>query len=258
MHMVRLFEASRRVSGEELVALELFAGIDPAALDTLAESFIEAEIPAQKIVLQEGDRADAFFIVSKGALAVYRDAPGQPVQLIARLHEGDFFGELGLVGDEGRYGSSVRASEASRVLRIGREDFLPFIERHPELQLKLQMVAARRHSQTVGSALELGRRREVRIRCSREVLVELEDGSRRSMMLENLSLGGACIGQAPQWWTEGRVVGFGLVLREGLLWLDGVVRWRRNEVVGIRFEPRAPSHDMLLQMAIRLLLETSS
>ncbi len=255
--MARLFEASsRRISIDDLQQIALFQGVDPESLEELAGLFLEAKVSAQQIVLEENERADAFFIVSEGALAVYRDAPGAPVQLLARLHRDDFFGELGLVGEGGRYAASVRATEPSRVLRIGREDFLPFLKTHPEIQLKLQMVAARRHSSAVGAALEMGRRREVRIRCSREVVVELDDGQRRTMVLENLSLGGVCLGGAHDGWAEGSQVRFALVLREGLLELEGIVRWRRKDVVGISFNSKSPSHDMLLQMAIRLLLET--
>lgn len=257
--MVRLFEASgRRVAADDLKQIDLFHGIDPQDLAELAGSFLEAKVAPQQVVLEENERADAFYIVSEGALAVYRDAPGSPVQLLAQLHRDDFFGELGLVGEGGRYAASVRATEPSRVLKIRREDFLPFLKTHPEIQLKLQMVAARRHSNAVGSALEMGRRREVRIRCSREVIVELEDGLRRAMQLENLSLGGICLGQAPDGWREGIPVRFALVLREGLLALEGTVRWRRRDTAGIAFHPKSSSHDMLLQMAIRLLLESGS
>ena len=257
--MVRLFEASsRKVDADDLKQVDLFHGIDPEHLAELAECFLEAKVAAQQIVLEENERADAFYIVSEGALAVYRDAPGAPVQLLARLHRDDFFGELGLVGEGGRYAASVRATEPSRVLKIRREDFLPFLKAHPEIQLKLQMVAARRHSNAVGSALEMGRRREVRIRCSREVVVELEDGLRRTMQLENLSLGGICLGGAPEGWKEGNPVRFALVLREGVLALEGTVRWRRKDEAGISFLPKSSSHDMLLQMAIRLLLESGS
>lgn len=256
--MPRLFQATARpVTEEDLAPLELFAGLDGETLRRLAADFVETEIPAGKAVFEEGERADSFFVVSGGALAAYRDAPGSPVQLLARLYRHDFFGELGLVGGRGLYGASVRAIENSRVLRIDRDTFMERFESYPAIQLKLQMVAARRYSHGVGSALDLGRRREVRVRCRRSVAVELDDGSRRSMPLHNLSLGGLCFDAAPAGWRAGVEVRFSLVLREGILPLVGQVRWRRGSSVGIAFEERSANQDMLLQMAIRLMLESS-
>ena len=101
-------------------------------------------------------------------------------------------------------------------------------------------------------------RRETRIRCRRRVVVELDDGSRRSIMVENLSLGGICLDQAPVGWRPEVEVHFSLVIREGVLPLDGVICWRRKDSVGISFKPRSVHHDKLLQMAVRLLLDSAS
>lgn len=256
--MARLFKATcRAVTVADLAPLDLFEGLDEAELESLAGRCVEMEIPSQQIVFEEGERADAFFVVSSGALAAYRDAPGQPVQLLARLHRHDFFGELGLVGGRGLYGASVRAVETSLVLRVERRPFLELLEAHPPLQLKLQTVAARRYSQSMSSVLDLGRRREVRIHFRRPVLVELEDGRRDSLSLRNLSLGGLCFDDAPASWRPGTTARFALILREGFLPLSGTVRWRRGDAVGIGFESRSADQDMLLQMAIRLMLESS-
>ena len=255
--MSRLFQTtSRRVTPQELAELELFEGIPEEALEDLAEHFFETEIPSQKVVFGEGEAAESFFLVTAGALAAYRDAPGQPIQLLARLYRHDFFGELGLVGGQGKYGASVRAMEPSRVLRVDRERFSQLIENHTSIQLKLQMVAARRYSQGMSTVLDLGRRREVRIRCSRPMAVELDDGSRHSIVLENLSLGGLCLDGAPSFWQPDTEHRFSLVLREGMLPLRGVVKWRQKGRVGVAFNSQTANHDTLLQMAIRLMLES--
>ena len=249
------FEISdRMVGGADLARLELFQGIALDALEALAEHTVEVRVASNQAVLEEGAPADAFFVIRDGALAVFRDAVGFPVQLLARLYPGDFFGELGLFSG-GRSMASVRAAEPSRLLRIDGEAFLGFVETRPELQLQLQMAAARRHSHNMASTLELGRRREVRVRCDRPVLAELADGRRLELMLENLSLGGACFSAVPDTWLPGEVVDLALVLADGRLDLRGEISWRRGERVGLSFVDRSPRHDMVVQMMIRLIHE---
>lgn len=257
--MPRLFQATGHpVSADDLDALDLFEGLSGDELSELARGFIEIEIPARQVVFEEAERAEAFFIVSGGTLAAYRDLPGQPEQLLARLERNDFFGELGLVGGRGLYDASVRSLEPSRVLRIDRRPIEELMETHPAVRLKLQTAAARRYSRGMGSMLDLGRRREIRIHCRRPVVVELEDGRRESLLLRNLSLGGLCFEGAPTTWRNGTETRFSLALREGFLPLVGRVCWRHGDAVGIALESRSASQDMLLQMAIRLMLESSS
>ncbi|MEM8997653.1 MAG: cyclic nucleotide-binding domain-containing protein [Acidobacteriota bacterium] len=242
------------VEPSSLSELDLFADLPADALGRLARGAVELGVQTNQVVFREGEAVEAFFLVRSGALAVYRDAVGQPVQLLGRLHGGDHFGEIALFGS-GYATASVRASEPSAVVRIGKGEFFEFLEAFPHLQLNLQMAAARRHSEDLASVLETGRRREVRIRCNRPAPVTLSDGARVDMVLENLSLGGLCLTGVPDGWREGEAVTFSLGLREGALDLSGTVRWRRGDTAGLGFDKRSPRHDMLVQMAIRLILE---
>jgi len=256
--MANLFEvAPGPLRGAELRRFELFQELEEGELDRLARWFVELRVPAHAVILREGEPAASFYLLCSGSVAVFRDAVGQPVQLLARLHSGDFFGSLGLLG-EGRSSASVRASEPTRLLEISNDDFRRFLADHPEIGDKLRQTASRRHSVYAASALELGRRREVRIRCAREVTLRLDDGTARTVTLENLSVGGVCLEGVPESWQPGRTVYFWLALREGELDLSGRVAWRRGDAAGVAFVKRSPNHDMILQMAIRLLLEMPS
>lgn len=252
------FEISRStIESNDLRQVDLFRDLDPRELDHLAAGFVELRVKANRLVLQQGQPAEAFFVVAEGGVAVFRDAVGMPVQLLARLRRGDFFGEIGLFA-RGRHSASVRTSEASRILKITRQRLLDFLDNHPPIFQKLQMAAARRHSADMASALELGRRREVRVRCSHEVILQLADGSRSPVMLDNLSLGGVCLGGTPAHWQVGDEHEFSLAIRESELPLTGRVTWRRGDSVGLTFVDRSPNHDVLIQMATRLLLELES
>ena len=235
----------------------LFNDLDDFELERLSRRFVELEFPRHGIVAREGERTIGLYVIREGSVAVFREAVGKPVQLLARLQRGEFFGELGIFG-EGRHVASVRASEASRILRIALADLHAVFGDHPEIEQKLQLSAARRHLANVTSMLELGRRREVRIHLDLPVQLELDDGSVTVAVLENLSLGGVCLGSAPEDWQAGREVSFCLGLREGLLRLKGRVAWRREQTVGVAFEKLVPNHDTVIQMAIRVALEMKS
>ncbi len=250
-------ETFREASGDFEAALRrvaLFEDLDEGELARLNRRFVELEVPRHAMVVHDGEPSTGLYVVREGALAVFRQTVGKPVQLLAQLGPGESFGELGIFG-EGRHMASVRANEPSRILRITRRDLLDFFGDHPEIEQKLQLAAARRHLANVTAMLELGRRREVRIYLGQPVRLEVAEGEVVSAVLENLSLNGLCLDGAPAEWQPGLNVRFGLGLREGLLRLKGRVLWRREDTVGLLFEKLTPNHDTIIQMAIRVALE---
>lgn len=253
--MAELFAVGpRKVRASELTSIRLFAGLPLQELTQLARELVPLEVADGQVVIHEGEPADAFYLVKSGSFAVFRDAVGQPVHLLTRLHAGDYFGELGFFA-EGRCAASVRASQDGELLRLGAAGLAALLERQPGLRERLQAESAARYSHLLASALELGRRREVRIKCSEEVWLETGDGRRLPALLENLSLGGACIAGAPPAWRQDAEVSFELGLRGGVLPLAGRISWREGDKVGLAFHPLDPRHDARIQMAIRVLLQ---
>lgn len=252
----RLFAVgSRPIEASELAELELISELSAAELDELSREAVPLQVAEGQVVFHEGEPAEAFYLVLAGEFAAYRDALGQPVHLLARLSRGDFFGELGIL-TSGHYVASVRASTAGELLRIKTEPLLELLQRHPAIHERLQATSSARYSHLLATSLELGRRREVRIKCSEPVQLALDDGSRIPALLENLSLGGACLAGVPAGWHHDTDVAFGLHLREHVLPLAGRITWHMGDKVGIAFTPLDQRHDALIQMAIRLLLHS--
>ncbi len=244
------------VSPAELRDVALFADLDDADLERLAQGFVELRVPADHFIFREGDPSAAFYVVREGAVAAFRDTVGEPAQLLARLHQGDFFGEIGLVGTT-THSASVRASEPSRLLKLSKEDLLPFLDDHPELKDELEAVAIRRHGANLAAILKLGRQREVRMRLDRDVVLGLEDGTSQPARLENLSVGGFCLYGAPPSWQPEQTVHFTLELEIGTLRLAGRIAWRRGDAVGLEFTEMSSNHDAIIQLAIHLLLDSA-
>lgn len=241
---------------EVLRQVELFRELDDPTLASLAQEFVEIHVPAEYPIIQEGTPVDAFFVVSMGQVAVCRDTVGKPVQLLTRVGPCGFFGEFALFTHSDS-SVSVRATEQSRILKIGKQVLLDLLEDRPGILLKLQMAAAKRHTIAAAAALELGQRREVRIRVNRRVILGLADGTSRSAILDNLSPGGLSLRGGPPDWSVGDEVDFDLKFGDEVLGCEGRIAWARGDLLGFAFTDTSDEHDETIQLSLRRLLGPS-
>ncbi|MEM9554585.1 MAG: cyclic nucleotide-binding domain-containing protein [Acidobacteriota bacterium] len=246
-------EAARADALAVLRRVDLFDGLDQSELETLGGLFSEEVFASHRRVYRHGDASDVFYVIRTGAVSIFRDERGKPLQLLERLGPGDFFGETGLFEGYKRT-ASARTSTTTRVLRIGKDQLLAFLDRHPAVAVKLQIAAARRHSKNVAAALDLGERTEVRIGLRQRVTLVLEGAERRRVTLENLSLGGLCVRQAPSSWREGATVRFVVVYLTDELRVTARVSWREDDSVGLAFHAPDSEHDAQVQAFLRVLL----
>jgi len=87
---------------------------------------------AGESIVREGELSGRFYIITGGEVEVLHRVDGQE-KPIRRLHAGDYFGELALLGDRRRT-ATVRAVTDTSVLSIARQDFTALVEHLPALQ----------------------------------------------------------------------------------------------------------------------------
>ena len=127
---MRSYEAVR-IRYDLFARLPVFEGTPRPALELLARS-AEAETgPAGQVIIRQGDPADALFVVGGGELDVVADRRGAEVQL-NRLHEGDYFGEIGILRQVPRT-ATVRAATPVHLYRVAADDFLAAVNQSPSL-----------------------------------------------------------------------------------------------------------------------------
>lgn len=245
---------SPRSALETLREVRLFKDLQDEDLGTFASHFELAAVPMGHQVYKHGDPSDALYVVRSGSIALYRDQMGKPIQLLARVGRGEIFGELGLF-DGFERNASARANETSHLLRIEKRKLMDFLADQPDLTIKLQIAAARRHSMNVSMTLDLSQRKDVRIRLEKEVTLELDSGARRQAQIHNLSLGGLCLRGAPEEWQKHWTVRFHLRYEDESLHVSGRVTWRRDDTLGIAFSRTDPHHEDQIQRLLRLLLD---
>lgn len=232
----------------------LFAELMDEELIRLAALFSEETVPSNQKVFSHGESASDFYVIREGAVTLFRDEVGRPVQVQTRLGPGDYFGETGLF-DGYKRSATARTSTPCRLLRISKQALLAFLDDHPQVAIKLQVAAARRHSENVVMALNLGVRGEVRIKLDKKVVLELPFGLRHRAQVENLSLGGMCLRSAPSSWQKGREVRFNLLYQDEVLPIDARISWREDDAAGLAFLASGEDHDARVSRLLRRLLD---
>ncbi len=113
--------------------IELFQGMDTAALELISQNMTEYEYDADAIVFREGDVGDCLFLLLSGTMLVFVEREGKPV-VYTTLQPGECFGEMALIEDTPR-SATVKAEAPSRCVALTKQDFLDLIQRYPHLAL---------------------------------------------------------------------------------------------------------------------------
>lgn len=237
--------------------IPLFADLEDGQLQRLEGIIREESSPAKRVIFREGDPVDAFYIVRDGLVTVYREEKGKPLQVLARLEEGGYFGEMGLLNDKARRFASARTTLPSTLLRIEKTDLVKLLAEIPILELKFRAEVIRRHGMNVSALLALAGQRDVRIRLGVDAEIVLEDGRTMPVKLENLSLGGIGLTGGPGWEVK-QPVRFSVAMpdEEPILEVTGTVTWKEGDTVGIAFDPDVAGDPNLIHRAIRRFLDS--
>lgn len=111
----------------------------PDYLTPLPISRSNAVVPmrfgAGEAIVRQGELSGRFYIITAGEVEVVERVDGKD-RTLRRLHAGDHFGELALLGDRRRT-ATVRAVTDTSVLSLARQDFNALVEHLPELQRTL-------------------------------------------------------------------------------------------------------------------------
>ena len=120
----------------------LFASCTEEQLRLVAERTRLLEYKKGEHIYDEGDKADAFYIVASGRIRVFSVVNGQE-QLLTVLHNGDTFGEISLLTGE-VHSATVEALNDTLVFQLQKADFDELINRIPSLVLYLSRLLSKR------------------------------------------------------------------------------------------------------------------
>jgi CRP-like cAMP-binding protein len=110
----------------------LFKDVGDNALRLLAERAASARYGKGQLIFQEGDRAEALFILIEGAVKITVMSLDGEQMVLTTLGPHDIFGELALLDGKPR-SATAEVLQDTRVLAITREAFLTVLEKDRRL-----------------------------------------------------------------------------------------------------------------------------
>lgn len=175
-----------------LRAVPLFQQVPEADLVAFARLVRERRESRGSLILSQGDRGDALFLIRSGQVKVSVVADDGREVILSVLGPGNFFGELALLDDAPR-SAHVTAMEDTVLLQLHREDFRNRLTLSPELSISLLRELSqrlRRADDTIASLMLLdvnGRIANLLLELAREE--GGETGTRITRRLTHASLG---------------------------------------------------------------------
>jgi CRP-like cAMP-binding protein len=123
---------------DAIARVPLFAGLSKSELRQVALLADEIDLPADKLLIREGEPGREFFVLLEGEAEVTRKG-----RKLAIRRSGEFFGEIALVSSLPRV-ATVKTRTPSRALVIRDGEFRALLRRTPAIAVKvLQAVADR-------------------------------------------------------------------------------------------------------------------
>jgi CRP-like cAMP-binding protein len=134
MSLKREIEVLRRVP--------MFAEIEPAKLKLLAFMCERVGFDPGNRLMQQGDLADAAYLIIDGHAEVILETPSGPV-IVATLGANEIVGEVGILGNAPR-AATVRAKDRLIALRISKEPFMRMVREFPTVAVSIMQELAQR------------------------------------------------------------------------------------------------------------------
>jgi small-conductance mechanosensitive channel/CRP-like cAMP-binding protein len=125
-----------------LRAIDLFQPLSEEELQLAASRFRRLHYAAGERLISEGEPGDSFFVIDRGEVEVTRRLPGRQLSL-ARLSDGQFFGEMALLTGEPRSATVTAATDVD-VFSIDKAGFIDVLVKNPEIAVDVSTVLSER------------------------------------------------------------------------------------------------------------------
>jgi CRP-like cAMP-binding protein/Fe-S-cluster-containing dehydrogenase component/ferredoxin len=126
-----------------LKSVPVFASLTQDFIDYLRDRVELVRFAPGQVICRQGDPAGSFYLVRIGFVKVSEHHPGGEL-VLSYLARGNYFGEIGLLSDEGIRTATCTALDHVEVVRISRDDFREMVGRFPQVRASLEAVAHER------------------------------------------------------------------------------------------------------------------
>jgi zinc transporter ZupT len=128
---------------ELLAKCDLLRHLPPEAIEEILPCIQTRHLHTGEVLFRAGDPGDAFYVVAAGKVEVLAASPDKCTGWIAELGEGNAFGEMALLSGSART-ATIRATEETDLLEIGRADFERLIASDRQLAVAIERLSHER------------------------------------------------------------------------------------------------------------------
>jgi len=116
--------------------IPLFAKLRKRELRDIEHLIHRRQYKSAEVIFWQNEPGVGMYIVQNGEVGVFQDYDTPEQKQLARLNQGDFFGEMALLEDDNRSATAVALSD-SQLLGIFHPDLFDLFERKPDLGIKV-------------------------------------------------------------------------------------------------------------------------
>jgi tetratricopeptide (TPR) repeat protein len=131
----------------------LFENLSEAEREAVVSKMSLEHFQEGDIVISEGESGSSLYVVVSGEVKVFTRGPHGENIYLARLGEGDFFGEVSVLTGKPRT-ATITASQRSEMLKLDKESLDEVVKHHPRVRDILNDFYKRRANHTVEAMVE--------------------------------------------------------------------------------------------------------
>jgi CRP-like cAMP-binding protein len=118
--------------------LPIFAKLDPRSLEAVATLARVVTVPADTVLLREGEPAESFYVIVTGTVRVERLG-----RFVRSMADGGFLGEVALIEGSERT-ATVTCTTDCELLELGSFEFGRVMATFPDVRERVEAAVARR------------------------------------------------------------------------------------------------------------------
>ncbi|HXG59427.1 MAG TPA: cyclic nucleotide-binding domain-containing protein [Thermoanaerobaculia bacterium] len=137
----------------------LFEVLSPEEREALTKEMELESHDEGSVIISEGEPGTSMYLITSGEVKVFTRVPGGTGSVyLAKLGEGDFFGEVSVLTGKPRT-ATITASQRTELLRLDKEKLDTALAKYPGIRKVLDDFYKRRAKHTVEAMVEILRKR---------------------------------------------------------------------------------------------------
>lgn len=121
----------------------LFGQLEPAELERILGLGVEKRFSSGQVIFQKGEEGNSMMVVLRGQVRISLFSEEGKELILTIIPTGGCFGEMALLDGKERSADATAIGECVLFI-IARRDFIPFLEHHPRVAIRLLALVSER------------------------------------------------------------------------------------------------------------------